>query len=354
MNLAGTGNGAAGALQNISGTNQLIGNFALTADATIQSSAGTLSLGTSPGYNNYATQFIDNAGFDLTVDGAGDTNLYAGYSGSGDLIKEGSGTLLIEGTPNPSSATTFTGETFVNEGEVILSTLYNDAPGVGPLDDFFIFNDVTVGDGTGAAGSATLTFGINDAGAGNDYANIFDDGVNLTVNSDGSVDTRGHTQYVQNVTLDGGSITTEYNGGADEGTLFITGSISSTNTSQIATIDGEINLNDDSAKVIDVATNSTLDIDARIVAGGFEKTGDGTLILSGANTFGGTADISSGIVRVDNDLGLGGTSGLGTTNVDTGAQLQLAGVSIASEALTLNGAGIASDGALQAFSGTNS
>ncbi len=342
--LAGTGNGGAGAMQNIAGANQLTADFELTANATLQSDAGTLSLGTSPGYNNYASQLFDNAGFDLTVDGAGDTNLYAGYSGTGDLIKAGSGTLLVEGTVNPSSATVFSGETFVHDGELILANLYNDAPGVGPLDDFFINNNITVGDGIGAAGSATLTMGTNDAGGIIDFDNMIGANVNLTVNADGTFDTRGHTQYVQDITLDGGFINAQ-TAAATGNNLFVTGDIFSTHTSQTATIDGLLDFNADAAKTLNVAAGSTLDIDARIQNGGFDKTGDGLLILSGSNTFTGQADISAGIVRVDNNQGLGATAG--STTVDAGAQLQLDGVAIANEALTLNGSGISADGALR-------
>jgi hypothetical protein len=59
-------------------------------------------------------------------------------------------------------------------------------------------------------------------------------------------------------------------------------------------------------------------------------------------------------VRIDNNMALGATAG--STNVDAGAQLQLDGVTVGSEALTLNGSGPSSNGALQtvASSGANS
>ncbi|MEJ6732998.1 MAG: hypothetical protein QNK90_13055 [Opitutaceae bacterium] len=122
----------------------------------------------------------------------------------------------------------------------------------------------------------------------------------------------------------------------------------------MATIDGYVDFNNDADKTINVVTGSTLDINARIQNGGIDKTGDGTLILSGGNTFTDDVDVFDGIVRVDNDLGLGAVTG--GTNVTSGAQLQLDGVSIGAETLTINGTGISGDGALQtvASSGANS
>ncbi|MDB4385541.1 PEP-CTERM sorting domain-containing protein, partial [Opitutaceae bacterium] len=108
-------------------------------------------------------------------------------------------------------------------------------------------------------------------------------------------------------------------------------------------------------KTVNVVTGSTLDVNARIQNGGIDKTGDGTLILSGGNTFTNDVDVLDGIVRVDNDFGLGSVSG--GTNVSDGAQLQLDGVTVGTEALSIGGTGISGDdGALQTVtgSGTNS
>jgi autotransporter-associated beta strand protein len=349
--LAGTGNLGAGAIQNISGSNRLTGDFTLSGDTTLQSDAGTLNLGTDVDGSVYEPtgNSVALGSNNLTIDGAGDTNLRANLTGTGNLVKEGTGTLVMANGTNP----TWSGDTLVNEGEMVLATYFNDAPGVGPLSDYGIYGDITVGDGTGAASSARFTLGTNEAGGATDFANMLAGGVNVTVNSDGRFDTQGHTAYVENVTLDGGSINAD-NTGASGNNLFITGDISSTSTTQVATIDGKIDFNGDGTKTIDVASGSTLDINARVQNGGFDKQGDGTLILSGSNTFTGQADISDGIVRIDNNMALGATAG--STNVDSGAQLQLDGVTVGNEALTLNGTGISSDGALQtvASSGANS
>ena len=344
-NIAGTGTAGNGAIQNVSGDNRFSSDLTLIGNTTIISDSGTLRLGADANGSVYeAGNQVALGTNNLTIDGAGNTLLQADLTGTGNLIKDGNGTFTMANGTN-----SWTGATQINDGEMILATYFNDAPGVGPLADFGINGPVTIGDGTEGAGTATLTLGTNAAGGAEDFSNMFAADVDMTINSDGRFDTQGHTVYVRDLDLDGGSVNAQTSGGGGNN-LFITGDITSTSTTQVATIDGRVDFNGDASKTIDVVTGSTLDINARIQNGGFDKIGAGTLILAGGNTFTDDANISAGIVRVENNLGLGATSG--STIVDAGAQLQLAGVAIANEALTLNGSGISSDGALQTATGS--
>ncbi|NBP43115.1 MAG: hypothetical protein EBU65_03045, partial [Actinobacteria bacterium] len=81
------------------------------------------------------------------------------------------------------------------------------------------------------------------------------------------------------------------------------------------------------------------------------KTGSGRLILSGTNLYTGATTISEGVLRASNASALG-TTASGTT-VANGAALEIT-TTINAEALTLNGDGISSGGALRNISGTNS
>lgn len=83
------------------------------------------------------------------------------------------------------------------------------------------------------------------------------------------------------------------------------------------------------------------------------KTGTSSFTLSGVNTYGGLTTISAGVLNIQNSAALGSTA-TGTL-VSSGAALQIqGGIGVGSEALVLNGSGIANDGALRNISGTNS
>jgi len=74
------------------------------------------------------------------------------------------------------------------------------------------------------------------------------------------------------------------------------------------------------------------------------KQGTGAFTLTGVNTYAGTTTINNGTLIAANANALGSTAG-GTT-VANGGTLQISNVSIGAEAVTLNGAGVGSAGAL--------
>lgn len=83
------------------------------------------------------------------------------------------------------------------------------------------------------------------------------------------------------------------------------------------------------------------------------KTGTSTFTLSGANAYRGATNINAGVLNIQNASALGDI--VAGTTVASGAALQIQGnIAVGNEALTLNGSGVASDGALRNISGTNS
>ena len=116
---------------------------------------------------------------------------------------------------------------------------------------------------------------------------------------------------------------------------------------------GEINLGTGNLSVAGDGRSTTFSgtIIDTAGSGGLTKIGAGVLTLSGASTFGGATEIKAGAINAENDDALG--SNAGGTIVDAGASLELSGVSIFDEALTLNGSGLAAGGALRAQASFN-
>jgi len=85
---------------------------------------------------------------------------------------------------------------------------------------------------------------------------------------------------------------------------------------------------------------------------GLTKTGDGTLVLAGSNTYGGATAVAAGGLRVAHGSALGGTNG--STSVSLGAWLEVGGGVAVSESLTLTADGTAGGGGnLRAADGDN-
>jgi autotransporter-associated beta strand protein len=86
--------------------------------------------------------------------------------------------------------------------------------------------------------------------------------------------------------------------------------------------------------------------------GAVTKSGTGTLTLFGANSYAGLTTVSTGVLNIQNADALG-TAAAGTS-VTSGAALQIeGGITVGAEALTLNGTGVSTSGALRNISGTN-
>lgn len=139
----------------------------------------------------------------------------------------------------------------------------------------------------------------------------------------------GVLQLLSTVTVNPTNVTVVIDGGTGLGALFLP----ATSTWNVG--DGTV-------------VGPDLNITARILGTGLNKTGNGTLALGGNNAFAGALVISNGIVRADSDNALGGTNS-GTT-VRPGATLFLAsGADLVREPVTLNGTGFfGTNGALMA------
>ena len=260
LTINGTGEaGTAGALQNIGGTNEWQGTVDLGSASTINSDAGSLEISGN----------IDNQTFDLTVGGAGDTtfsgvlsdtgdlmNGGAIFTGTGDLIKEGTGTFRIEG----GGVNDYVGDATVNTGILRLG---------GAAGTTKITGDLFIGDGVGATGADRVVL---------DSANHIVDTSAVTINSTGRLDLNDNNETI-------GSLT------------------GATATAQVFLGSGTLTVGD--------ATSTTF---AGIISetGALVKEGTGTLTLSGVNTFTGTTTINDGSLSISADSGLGTAPGAPT------------------------------------------
>jgi fibronectin-binding autotransporter adhesin len=285
LTISGTGaSGQNGALVNISGTNNYGGLLTLGAAATISSDSGTLNL------TNGGT--ITGATFGLTLKGSSDGTISSIVgTTTGTLTKLGTGTWTLSG------ANTYTGTT-------------------------------TVGSSGGADGG---TLKLSGSGT---ISNA------TTTVYGGTLDLNGTTQSITNLALDGGAPGSTAIVTIGAGNLNLGGNINylATNNPNGATISGagggKVNLlgnriflvNDSTAAAADL-TISAIIADGDATARSLTKSGGGTLVLTGINTYTGLTQV--GVSGADN-------STAGTLQLSGSGKISNATVNVVAGTLDLN------------------
>ncbi len=300
--------GSGGLTLGAAGLNNARTTATATNRLTLQSSIalGANSTFTSAGGEIWVFAPVNLGAFGLTLAGTGTASLINGVvSGAGGLTKSGAGMWTLQG------ANTYAGATAITAGVLRL----NDGAALG-----------TSAGGTSVTAGAALELqgGITVAGEA------------LTLNGTG-VSSNGALRNLSGDNAFNGAMTlgSATNIQSDANTLSLGGNIGGA-----------------FALTIDGAGDTSIAGVIGTGAGTLTKAGAGTLTLTGANTYTGTTTVSAGTLDVRNALALG-TSAAGTS-VTAGATLELqGGITIAGEALTLNGTGVAGNGALRNLSGDN-
>ncbi len=292
------------------GNIQLAANNSLPAATTIAITAGaSLDLA---GYNQTAANVTGSgtvalgAGT-LTVGDANDSTFAGDFTGTGRMVKAGTGKLSVSG------ASTHTGTISVAAGtlEVLSPTALGTSAG-----------------GTSIASGAKVTLA----------SGIAITSEPLTIAGAGPTGTGALELPTGTASWDGPI------------TLSLGATIGSSGT---LTLGGTIALAGSALTFI--GTGDTLALGIISGAGSITKTGTGTLTLDGVNTLTGTTTVSAGTLRVQDGTALGTTGAGNEATVESGATLLLDSVTGVSsnKAILIAGAGVLSAGSIHATGGVN-
>jgi autotransporter-associated beta strand protein len=304
ITISGTGlSGTPGAIRNILGTNAISGTISLTGNARINVDAGTLSL-TSTGTSLSLVANALNAGV------ASGTSMYisGAITGSGIFTKDSTGTLYVSGN------NTTTGAIEIYKGVL---NIQGNANALGSN-----LGSTTIYSGAALQVQGGVTFA--------------DEPIYITgtgINSDGAIRNITGSNTLPGII----SLTGAARINVDAGTLSLTRSIALSTNSLTA----------------GVASGTSMYVSAALTGNGaLTSDNTGTLFLSGtSSTYDGVVNVSSGVVNVQSNSGLG--SATGKTIVSSTATLQVQNSITSPEPIDIGGLGISSLGAIRSISGNN-
>jgi fibronectin-binding autotransporter adhesin len=265
---------------------------------------------------------IDTNGFDSTFSGT--------IIGTSTLTKVGTGTLTLSGT------NAYLGNTNINGGTISIGASSNLGSGVNGL----TFNGGTLFTTAGITSARAVTLNLS---GGTIDTNGFDSTFSGAISGSGALTKLGTgtltlsatNTYMGDTIINGGVIsigTNSHLGDAGNGltlnggTLFTTGSITTSRATTLNIGGGSINTNGFDSTFSGVFSG----------AGSLTKLGIGTLTLSGTNTYFGDTIVNVGIISIGAGSNLGDAS---NSLIFSGGTLQTSAGLATSRAVTLNAGG---------------
>jgi autotransporter-associated beta strand protein len=349
------------------------------AAAVVKNGLGTLTMS---GTNTYTGQTTLTGGGGLTLDySTNDTSKLA----DGAALNLSSGRLTLNGGSHreivSSTVLNFAGGVIARSGggtaSLRLNTITRNA------NSTISFADATIAD-TDTSNTNGILGGW--ATIGNDWAvsatTAADTPITALASYSGALPDTGTGSATSNYTLDGSQSqsstvaanTVKITNTADSQTLALAANdltITSTSATALGGImyaggnNNVYSITGSTGRIVTSAANQeiifavqagTLSVGAFIGASGstgsVTKSGSGTLDVSSANNYTGITRVNEGVLRLSNDSAAG--TAAGGIVVPVGTALELNGVNIGAEALTLNGYGVSNGGGLRNLAGTTS
>ncbi|MGQ3050358.1 MAG: DUF4347 domain-containing protein [Roseateles sp.] len=300
-----------------------------------------------------ATAGLDLGSFTVSAGGDNTSTSVAGViSGTGGLVKLGSGTLTLSGS------NTYTGSTTASAGTLSLSSGTALANSSAVTVSSGATLDVAASETIGSlAGAGTVTLGANTLTAGGDNTSTTFSGDlsgtgGLTKAGSGTLTLSGTNTYTGATTLSAGGITVTGGSAVDDSSAVTVASGATLTLAgggeTVGSLAGAGNVS--LAYTLTSGGDNTSTTFSGVIASsntsGIVKTGSGTLTLSGSNTYTGSTTVSAGTLSVASDANLGagivtlngGTLGVtGATNIDNAINLVTGSTIDAGAALTLSG-----------------